>query len=182
MVNEDTKEFVDCRNAIAKHEQDIRRWQRMIKDANKAIEYQKAKLLSLQGKDYYVYMVFVDGHLRYVGKGKKERYKHAISGASSCPELNRDFFQEKCIEVRIGASGLTEKEALSLEEEYLHSFGYQRDVLYNKNIPSTLGKYQIYYDYGVGIIYHRLSSHACSNKNKEDLVIPKYEDIYDYYD
>lgn len=182
MSKEDTKEFVDCRNAIAKHEQDIRRWRRRIGDANSAIEYQKAKLLSLQGRDYYVYMVFVDGHLRYVGKGKKERYKHAISGTSSCPELNRDFFQEKCIEVRISASKLTEKEALSLEEEYLYSFGYQRDDLYNKSIPTSLGKYQIYYDYGIGVIYHQLSSYACSNKNKDDLIVPKYEEIHDYYD
>ena len=39
MVKTDTKEFVACRNAIAKHKENIRKWERMISEAGKAKRY-----------------------------------------------------------------------------------------------------------------------------------------------
>ncbi len=169
-----TSEEAKYRNIIAKHEEDIRRWHRMIKDANVAIEHNEGRILSLQGKTYYVYFVFVDGNLKYIGKGKKDRYKHPISGASSCSELNRDHFAGSCIEVRIAAKNLIESKALSMEEEYLYSFNLGNGNLYNKNIPDKLKEYQIFWDCCDSMAYHRLSSHICANKEKEDLVVPDW--------
>ena len=51
-----------------------------------------SKINEANGNCYYVYIVFVNGVPKYVGKGKGDRFKHPISGASSVPELNRDFF------------------------------------------------------------------------------------------
>ena len=58
--------MVACRNNIAKHEENIRKWQRMIKEAQDGIDYQKRQILRLEGKEYYVYMVFVDAQAKYV--------------------------------------------------------------------------------------------------------------------
>lgn len=173
-------EEVKYRNIIAKHEEHIRRWQRMITDAHTAIQYNKEKILSLQGKTYYVYFVFVNGTLRYIGKGKKDRYKHPVSGASSCAELNRDHFAGKCVEVRLAARNLTESEALLKEGEYLYSFNDGEGNLYNKDIPDKLGKYQIYWDCCNSVAYHRLSSHRCANRDIDALVEPVEVDwVYD---
>ena len=40
---------------------------------------------------YYVYVCKVDGVPKYVGMGKGGRWKHCVSGKSSCSELNRNF-------------------------------------------------------------------------------------------
>lgn len=70
---------------------------------------------------YYVYCVFVDGEVRYIGKGKGDRWKHAISGASSVPELNRDHFTGKYIEVRLFSSRMSEQEAFQLEADLIQT-------------------------------------------------------------
>lgn len=100
---------------------------------------EKAKKLSgevdtLNKKDYYVYLVFVDFELRYVGKGRGDRWKHAIGGASSVPELNRDHFNNRYIEVRKFIERLSEKEALEYEAQVIGSTIYitGSDKLYNK--------------------------------------------------
>jgi len=94
------------------------------------------KLNLLEGNCYYVYIVFVDGQPKYVGKGKGDRYKHAISGASSVPELNRDFFNDCHIEVRIlfGQRNLTEKEAIKSEKNVTGSLMGIFDI-YNRTLP-----------------------------------------------
>lgn len=69
---------------------------------------------------YYVYKCFVDGKLRYVGKGKNSRYKHTISGKSHCAELNEAFFDGKEIKVQVFKSGLTEKQALLVESTLIN--------------------------------------------------------------
>ena len=172
-------EEVKHRNIIAKHEENIRKWQRMINEAHSAIKHNKEKIFNLQGKSYYVYFVFVEGTLRYIGKGKKDRYKHPISGTSSCAELNRDHFAGKCIEVRLGARNLTDAEVLLKEGEYLYSFNGD-DTLYNKDIPKELGKYQIFWDCCDSVVYHKLSSHCCANKEDYDRVAPQEVDwVYD---
>lgn len=42
--------------------------------------------------DRYVYVVRVDGVVRYIGRGTGARYLHTNSGMSSCYKLNRDHF------------------------------------------------------------------------------------------
>jgi len=58
------------------------------------------KITSKQGiqmkeKIYYIYAAYVDGVLRYIGKGSGDRYKHCTSGRSSCVDLNIDLFNGK---------------------------------------------------------------------------------------
>jgi hypothetical protein len=110
-------------------------------EMNEKIESLQKRINKLEGNCYYVYLVFVDDDLRYIGKGKGDRYKHAISGASSVAELNRDFFNGCHIEVRLllGGYDLSEKEALKQEMDALGSnIG---DGLYNKNFPKQ-GEYE----------------------------------------
>ena len=100
----------------------------------------KDEKLKLNKKSYYVYVVVVDGEVKYIGKGKGDRYKHAVSGSSSVPEINRDYFKGKLIEVRIvhGNRNLTEQQAISMEADYIGS--HTRDIwpskLYNKIYPT----------------------------------------------
>jgi hypothetical protein len=164
-------EEMKCKSIIEKHERDISKWQRMIENARGAIEYQKKKILRLQGCNYYVYVVFVDAEVKYVGKGKGDRYKHPISGSSSCVELNRDFFNGRCIEVRFAGENLTEDKALNMERDLLYSLGYNEVGLYNKDIPRTLNRDGIFWDCGDDGIY-KLTSHACSNRPCCEVVKP----------
>ena len=76
----------------------------------------------LLGKNFYVYFVYVDGVVRYIGKGSGDRWKHAISGSSSVAELNRDHFSGKFIEVRICKDEwLTESRAFQVEADMIHT-------------------------------------------------------------
>lgn len=77
---------------------------------------------------YYVYGCYVDDVLKYIGKGKGDRWTHCTSGNSTCRELNRDFFLGKRMEVKILYKNLSESDALSLEKLLL-SVG---SSLYNK--------------------------------------------------
>lgn len=160
---EDSKDFTQHRNAISKHKENIRRWTRMISDAQKAIEFHENKMLVLQGREYYVYLVYVDSQIKYIGKGKKERYKHAISGASSCPELNRDFFSDKKIEVLFIGEAFLEEEASSMEQELIYSVASNGYVLYNKDKPKTINPHQIFWDLDSDELYD-MATFACSNK------------------
>lgn len=80
---------------------------------------------------YYVYVCKVDGVVKYVGMGKKDRHKHCTSGVSSCPELNRDFFAGRIMEVEIIQKDLSEQDAKNLEAEMI-----RKDIesLYNRVI------------------------------------------------
>lgn len=170
------KAITACNNNIMKHERNIKKWRRMIADAQSAIEYNKDQIKNLQGLEYYVYVVFVDGLPRYVGKGKKARYKHAVSGASSCPELNRDYFQNKYIEVMFAERYLTEEQALEAERNWIgqmNSTYWGRDRIYNKDIPSDFD----YMDEPTSNFYHSWFTHAVDNSSNGGVVIVRPERI-----
>lgn len=152
-------------------------------------KYEKAKArlewckeqekLAVKGR-YYVYIVFVNAKAVYVGKGKNDRYKHAVSGISSCVELNRDFFQGKYIEVRFLEKYLTEDKALDKEEFWiahlkcLAEYDYHGQSgweIYNK--CNTPPKFQ--FDMCEDYIYHHASKYAISHGTEK--VQPKQ---YDY--
>lgn len=155
-------------------------------------KYEKAKArlewckeqekLAIKGR-YYVYVVFVDAKAVYIGKGKNDRYKHAISGISSCLELNRDFFLGKYIEVRFLEKYLTEEKALKQEEFWISHlkaiaqfdcYGHGWEV-YNK--CKTMPECQ--YDMGEDYIYHVASSHAISHGTEK--VEPEQYEHSKYY-
>jgi hypothetical protein len=68
---------------------------------------------------YYVYAAFgVNDELLYIGKGSGNRYKHCLSGASNCRDINRYYFQNGeagCIRVKILKKLLSNNEALHYE-------------------------------------------------------------------
>lgn len=46
---------------------------------------------------YYVYKVFVNDEIIYVGKGKGKRYEHTLSGCSHNDKLNEFYFRNKLL-------------------------------------------------------------------------------------
>lgn len=85
---------------------------------------------------YYVYQAFVDGELKYIGKGKGKRIDHCLSGASSCVELNRDFHLGKNIEVVKYKEKLQESEADYIEMSLINE--YKDKGIYNKRFTTDL--------------------------------------------
>lgn len=85
---------------------------------------------------YYVYGVYFNETLVYVGKGKGNRYKHCTSGKSHCHELNNHILNKDNLIVRFIQLGLTEKSALELEYKLL----IENHGLYNKDVvnPATI--------------------------------------------
>lgn len=71
--------------------------------------------------NYYVYKVFVDGNLKYIGKGTKDRYLHAASGTSNNYELNKAHFEGSTIDTKIVKNGLSDYQARKLERELIAS-------------------------------------------------------------
>jgi len=69
---------------------------------------------------YYVYAAYVDDVLRYVGKGKGNRYLHCNSGKSSCYKLNEDHFQGRDIVVIKVFENLDNKTATEYETYILN--------------------------------------------------------------
>lgn len=89
--------------------------------------------------NYYVYVVFVDKQLKYIGKGKEKRFEHACSGCSTVFGLNRDYFEGKLIEVGIAKDKMSETEALKLETAMIRTFGGSYGIsLYNIHNASSV--------------------------------------------
>lgn len=86
---------------------------------------------------YYVYGCFVDGLLRYIGKGKGERWKHCTSGSSTCKELNRDLFEGKRMEVKFLYEGLSEEYALQIEKLEIMKTSFLYNTTHNPKISSV---------------------------------------------
>lgn len=122
-------------NDITKVSLSVTKAKRELEDKEKYLNELKRRLNKLQGNCYYVYIVFVNGEPKYVGKGTGDRYKHAVSGASSVPNLNRDFFNNEHIEVAIlfGNKNMPEKEAFKYEMDVIGSL--KIFDIYNKIIP-----------------------------------------------
>lgn len=122
-------------NEITKASLNVDKAKRELDSKEKYLEELKRRLNKLQGRCYYVYIVFVNGEPKYIGKGTGDRYKHAVSGASSVPNLNRDFFNDEHMEVAIlyGNKNMTEKEAFQHETDVIGSL--KAYDIYNKIIP-----------------------------------------------
>lgn len=86
---------------------------------------------------YYVYGCYVDDVLRYIGKGKGDRWKHCISGSSTCKELNRDFFLGKKMVVKMLFEGLSEKYALEIEKAEIKRTPLLYNTIHNPKIVSV---------------------------------------------
>lgn len=137
------KEEIELEAAISVATKEMNKVQLEISKLSHELDEHKIKVSKLQGRlnklrgnCYYVYIVFVDGKPKYVGKGTGDRYKHAVSGASSVPELNRDFFNDMHIEVRIlyGNRTLTEEKAFRYEKDVIGSLMGIFEI-YNKTLP-----------------------------------------------
>ena len=79
---------------------------------------------------YYVYGAYVDGVLKYVGKGYGNRYKHCMSGKSTCEELNAAYRSGCTIDVQLLHGNLSESEAFTKENEEIEKIGIEN--LWNK--------------------------------------------------
>jgi len=173
---EDKNQILKYESAIVNHENSIRKWEAMIAKAKESIQYNQERILDTQGLEYYVYVVFVDGIPMYVGKGKKDRYKHAVSGCSSCIELNKDYFAGKYIEVMFAEKGLSEQSALNLEADWIYQVNsesfHNKQRIYNKQIPEKAD----YKDECMSYFYHRWFQHATDNSDQEGVVVirPEY--------
>lgn len=130
-----------------------------------------SKINEVEGNCYYVYIVFVNGIPKYIGKGKGDRFKHAVSGTSSVPELNRDFFNDEHIEVRLlyGNKTFNEKRALSSEKDCIGSVMHFYDI-YNKSLPKEGD-----YDYMDCDLYE-VSDFAISNKSYKFIMDDPYNE------
>lgn len=70
--------------------------------------------------DHIVYCARdANGHLRYIGEGKRDRWKHVNSGVSHNFKINEHRFTKGELEVTILHEGLTKTEALSIEKAML---------------------------------------------------------------
>ncbi len=82
---------------------------------------------------YHVYACYVDDVVKYVGYGKKQRYKHCQSGKSSSVLLNKAFFQNKKMETVLVFQDLTKEEAELREAMIIDEIGLEN--LYNISNP-----------------------------------------------
>lgn len=87
-----------------------------------------AEELEDKRKEFYVYGVFVNQTLRYVGKGIGCRYKHCTSGKSHVEQLNWCRDNNYLIEVRLLKENLTNAQSLVYEARLIESYGA---TLYN---------------------------------------------------
>lgn len=86
---------------------------------------------------YYVYGCYVDDVLKYIGKGKGDRWKHCTSGSSTCKELNRDFFLGKKMVVKMLFEGLSEEYALEIEKTEIKRTPMLYNTAHNPKIVSV---------------------------------------------
>lgn len=93
--------------------------------------------------EHYVYAVFVEKKLKYIGKGKNNRFEHGASGCSHVFGLNECYFEGKLIEVGIVRDRLTDEIACELEIDLIWGLGSAEDIsLYNiRNGPSLITTY-----------------------------------------
>lgn len=168
---EDKNQIQRYEATIVRHENSIKKWEAMIVKAKESIRYNRERILDTQGLEYYVYVVFVDAIPMYVGKGKKDRYKHAVSGCSSCMDLNKDYFTGKYIEVMFAETGLSEQSALNLEADWIFQINsesfHNQQRIYNKQIPVKAD----YKDECMSYFYHRWFTHATDNSDQEGVVV-----------
>lgn len=76
----------------------------------------------LEDCSYIIYEVLHNRRCVYIGSGKRDRYKHAMSGKSNNVELNRLYFTDPDnVVVNIIRENLTKQESLDMEKEYIQA-------------------------------------------------------------
>ncbi|WP_391560694.1 hypothetical protein [Robertmurraya sp.] len=88
--------------------------------------------------EHYVYAVFVEKRLKYIGMGKGSRFEHGCSGCSHVFGLNEAYFDGKNIEVGIIKDRLAESEASRLELSLIWGFGSSEHIALFNNKGNTL--------------------------------------------
>lgn len=89
----------------------------------------------LKPEAHYVYMVYIDQRLKYIGKGFGSRYQHCLSGTSHVFGLNKAYFEGNTIEVMLYADGMSEQNALNLESSLISLWYCHK----NENLFNTKG-------------------------------------------
>lgn len=82
-------------------------------------------------RDYnnnYVYAAYVDGVIKYVGRGKGDRLNHCTSGKSTCAKLNEALALGKSVTVKKLHTEMSEFDASLKEKELIEQYG---DELFN---------------------------------------------------
>lgn len=69
-----------------------------------------------------VYVAMLYGKVIYVGKGVEDRWKHCISGTSSCRYLNYLHFQGEPVTVHIVCEGLSDFCASTVEQALIYRY------------------------------------------------------------
>ena len=71
---------------------------------------------------FYVYAAMHQGKVVYIGKGTGERWKHCISGVSTCYYLNFLHFQGEEVTAKIICNNLTDETACKVENELIYRY------------------------------------------------------------
>jgi len=75
-------------------------------------------------KMYYVYLAYLDDVPRYVGFGKRDRYKHVNSGVSSVRELNFHVLKyDKKFRIEFLKTNLSKSDAQKYEIKFIKQYG-----------------------------------------------------------
>jgi len=74
--------------------------------------------------DYYIYLASLNDIPRYVGFGRKKRFKHVNSGTSHVRKLNEVVLRDrKLFSITILIKGLSKSEASEKERSFIEKFG-----------------------------------------------------------
>lgn len=72
----------------------------------------------MENNIHIVYVAYdINGLCMYVGEGKPDRWKHLVSGISHVYEANRWHFDNRKLDIKIVAEGLSKEDAVKLEAE-----------------------------------------------------------------
>jgi len=102
-------------------------------------------------KNFYVYFVFYNLELIYIGKGKGDRWKHTFSMGTHSPFIRQAIKQSKASDYKNTAlyktyiirDGLHESNALWIEEKYIKQFTPFGNIDLNPSYMSKKGYWKL---------------------------------------